>query len=270
LALVLGIASILGVVAAAAQPGSPLYALHRFEQGVQVQLAPTSADRVELHLANARAALAALNTAVTRRQGDPSYSDALTTLQSEAQAAAATLQTLPAGHERDQLTGQLQTLRQQETQDLSTALTMISWPDQLATTQALGSLGAAIPHVTSVTVEQLAPDGDRGWKVTVTGSGFEIGAELVDSGGTVLGHVLASGPLQLIVEINETDRHLLGQGAGVRNPDGTAARLGSLTENGIGKGTSGGPEGTPSPIGNGGAPHGSHQPTPSPSVPRDR
>ena len=49
LALVIGIATITGVVAAEAEPGSPLYALHSLEQGVQVQRAPTAADRVELH-----------------------------------------------------------------------------------------------------------------------------------------------------------------------------------------------------------------------------
>jgi hypothetical protein len=275
LALVMGIGTITGVVAAAAQPGSPLYALHRWEQGVQVQLAPTAADRVHLHLANAHAALASLTAAVAHREGDPTYRDALATLQSEEHAAATALQTLPPGNERDNLTGQLQTLRQQERSDLYAALSGIAWPDQLVTTQALGSLGAAIPQVTSVTLKQLAPGGVRGWKVTITGSGFLPGAELIGSGGTVVGQVTASGPTQLIVDISDSERHLLARGAGVRNPDDTAAALGALIETGSGKGSAGGPQGTPSPggsgNGNGGGTHGGgHQPTPSPSVPRGR
>ena len=271
LALVIGIASITGVVAAAAEPGSPLYALHRFEQGVEVQLAPTAADRVELHVANARAALESLNTAVAQREGDPTYSDALATLRSEDHAAATTLQTLPPGSQRNNLTTQLDALRQDERSDLYAALPVIGWPDQLATTQALGSLGAAIPQVTSVTLEQLAPGGVRGWKVTIRGVGFAPGAELVGSGGTVVGHIVTSGSTQLILDISESDRHLLGKGAGVRNPDGTATGLGTLTETSSAKGSGGGPPGTPSPGGNGGGTHGGgHQPTPSPSVPRGR
>ena len=271
LALVIGIAAITGVVAAAAEPGSPLYALHRFEQGVQVQLAATAADRVQLHLANARAALASLDAAVAQQEGDPTYSDALATLRSEDHAAATALQTLPAGSERNNLSTQLDALHQQERQDLYAALPVIGWPDQLATTWALGSLGAAIPQVTSVTLEQLAPGGVRGWKVTIRGVGFAPGAELVGSGGTVVGHIVASGPTQLIVDISDSDRHLLGKGAGVRNPDGTATGIGTLTETGSAKGSSGGPSGTPSPGGNGGGTHGGgHQPTPSPSVPRGR
>jgi hypothetical protein len=258
LALVVGIPSIIGVVAAKAQPGSPLYALHRFEQGVQVQLAPTAADRVRLHLANARAALEALDAAVVHREGNPAYSDALATLQSEDHAAATTLQTLPPGSERNNLTTQLEMLRQHEQSDLYAALPAIGWPDQLATTQALGDLGAAIPQVTSVTLEQLASGGVRGWKVTIRGVGFAQGVELVGSGGAVVGHIVASGPTQLIVEISESDRHQLVNGAGVRNPDGTAAGLGAVTETGSTKGSGGGTHG------------GGHQPTPSPSVPRGR
>jgi hypothetical protein len=268
LALVIGVGT-LTVVAAAARPGSPLYALHRWEQGVQARLAPTAADRVRLHLANARSALASLNAAVAQRQGDPVYSDALATLRSEDHAAATTLQTLPPGSERDTLTAQLDALHQAERPDLYAALPVISWPDQLATTQALGSLGAAIPQVSAVTLRQLAPGGLRGWRVTISGVGFEPGAQLVGSSGAIVGQVTVSGPTQLIVDITDSERHLLDKGAGVRNPDGTAAVLPAPTETAPGQGSSGGPQGTPSP-GNGGTHGGGHQPTPSPSVPRGR
>jgi hypothetical protein len=264
----LGFAAVTGVVAAAAQPGSPLYALHRFEQGVQVQLAPSAADRMQLHLANARAALTSLNTAVAHREGDPTYSDALATLRSEEHAAAITLATIPPGSRRNDLATQLDALHQEEKSDLYAALPVIGWSDQLATTQALGDLGAAVPQVTRVTLEQLASGGVRGWKVTIDGAGLAPGAELVSSGGTIVGHVVSSGPTQLIVDISESDRHLLGKGAGVRNPDGTAAGLGTLIETGNGKESGGGPPGTPSP--GGGTHGGGHQPTPSPSVPRSR
>ena len=86
-----------------------------------------------------------------------------------------------------------------------------------------------------------------------------------------MGHIVTSGSTQLIVDISESDRHLLGKGAGVRNPDGTAAGLGTVTETSSAKGSAAGPPGTPSPGGNGGGTHGGgHQPTPSPSAPRGR
>src|SRR5690349_7104178 len=49
--------SILTAAAASAGPGSPLYGLHRVEQSVRVQLAPSQGDRVRLHLSYANEAL---------------------------------------------------------------------------------------------------------------------------------------------------------------------------------------------------------------------
>jgi hypothetical protein len=76
-----------------------------------------------------------------------------------------------------------------------------------------------------------------------------------------VGQVVARGATELIVDISSNDRHLLQKGAGVRNPDGTAAGLRPLKEAAPGKGGAGGPEGTHS---------GGHEPTPSPSVARGR
>ncbi|HKB49395.1 MAG TPA: hypothetical protein VKC57_16930, partial [Ktedonobacterales bacterium] len=67
-------------VAAAAPPGSPLYGLHRLEDGVRVSLAASPADRTRLHLRYATGALVALDRAVAQRQGNPTYGDALATL----------------------------------------------------------------------------------------------------------------------------------------------------------------------------------------------
>ncbi|WIG58460.1 MAG: hypothetical protein OJF49_001206 [Ktedonobacterales bacterium] len=272
LTLVVGLGTL--TVAAAAGPGSPLYALHRWEQGVRAQLAPTAADRVSLHLENARAALAALDSAVARRQGDAVYRDALATLREEDRAAASTLATMPPGAERDGLAAQLTALHAQELPDLFAALPVIGWQDQLTTTQALGDLGAAIPLVTSVTLQQLPSNGPHGWQVTITGSGFAPAAQLVVN-GSALGQVIASGPTQLVVEISDTERGLLERNAGVRNPDGTVTALTPLRELGQGgvppqvtPGQGGSHSGNGN--GNGGTHGGGHEPTPSPSTPSGR
>jgi hypothetical protein len=219
----------LTVVAAEAGPGSPLYAVHRWEQGVQAQLA-TPADRARIHLENAHAALDALNAAVEQREGDPTYSDALATLRVEDHATVTAVAALPAGTEHNSLAAQLNSLHQEEIPDLFAALPLISWQDQLATTQVLGNLGAAIPRVSSVTLQQIGSGGSHGWMVTITGSGFEPGAELVGHKGTVFGQVTSGGPTRLVVNITDSERHLLAKDAGVRNPDSTAAALALLTD----------------------------------------
>jgi hypothetical protein len=268
LALVVGVGT-LTVVAAEAGPGSLLYAVHRWEQGVRVGLAPTAADRAQLHLENAHAALDALNVAVAHREGDPAYSDALATLTAEDHAAVTTVAALSPGAELNSLTAQLNSLHREEIPDLFAALPLIGWQDQLATTQALGNLGAAIPRVNSVTLQQVGSDGSHGWKVTITGSGFEPGAELVGRGGAVVGQVIAGGSTQLIVNITDGERHLLAKDAGVRNPDSTAAALAPITEVSPREGSGAGAQGTPS-AGSGGSHGGGHQPTPSPSVPEGK
>jgi hypothetical protein len=268
LALVVGLGT-LTVVAAEAGPGSPLYAMHRWEQGVQAQLARTAADRAQLHLENAHAALDALNVTVEHREGDPAYSDALATLTVEDHAAVTTVAALPPGAERNSLTAQLNSLHQEEIPDLFAALPFIGWQDQLATTQALGNLGAAIPRVTSVTLQQIGSDSQHGWKVTITGSGFEPGAELVGRGGTVVGQVIAGGSTQLIVNITNGERHLLAKDAGVHNPDSTAAALAPLTEISPREGSGAGTPETPL-LGSGGPHGGGHQPMPSPSAPEGK
>jgi len=263
LALVLGVGT-LSVVVEEAGPGSPLYALHRWELGVQVQLAGSPAEKAQLHLQNARDALNALNVAVEHHEGDPVYSDALATLTAEDHDAATTVAALPSGAEHTSLAAQLDSLHQQEIPDLYAALPVIGWNDQLATTQALGNLGAVVPRVTAVTLEQTGSGVSRGWRVTITGSGFEPGAELVGRGGTVIGQVISGGSIQLVVDITSSERHLLTKDAGVRNPDSTAAALARLTDDSNGQGTGPSTQKTPTS-----SPHGGgHEPTPSPGTPK--
>src|SRR5262249_42428801 len=69
--------------AASAAPGSPLFALRRWEQQLQAQLDTSPAGRVRLHLRFADEALVELETIVAQRQGDDAYLDALTTVRQE-------------------------------------------------------------------------------------------------------------------------------------------------------------------------------------------
>jgi hypothetical protein len=252
--LVLGAGTL--TAAAAAGPGSPLYGLHRWEQSVQAQLAASPADRVRLHLANARDALAALARVAAHHAGDPAYSDALATVQAEDQAAAVALADVPASAEHDALAAQLTDLSTTERQDLLAALPNLGWNDRLATTHALGALGAPVPQVTGAQAQQVADGHGHDWLITVTGSGFQPGAQLVAQ-GRPLGQVVAVTANSLTVALTDGDLRRLADGGGVENPDGTAAALTRLaipsgapatpTPGDHGKGGGHGKDATPTP-----------------------
>jgi hypothetical protein len=210
-------------VAAAAPPGSPLYGLHRWEDGVRVSLAASPAERTRLHLRYATDALVALDRAVAQRQGNPAYGDALATLRREQAAAARDLAQVPAGPERDALTAQMTSLRTHARYDLRAALSSRAWPDRLTTTSALAELGDAVPSVAHAIVVH---EGDRRWQVTLSGAGFQPGAVLLVNGVPVgTAHVVS--PSLLTAEVGDVAslRHMA---LGVGNPDGTAAETGSV------------------------------------------
>lgn len=232
--VLLALGSGLFAAAANAQPGSPLFGLHRAEQWVQVSLA-SPADKARLHVRYAGDALAALDRAVAGSRGDPTYSSALATLQSELSAAASSIATLPAGQTRDALAAQLAAVEQHARDDLRAALPGLNWDDRVATTAALGGLGESVPHVMSATIDEIAGHdaqaatrGGHTVQIIVSGSGFVAGARLVINGqpaGTVLS--VADGTLVAQVSL---DPSLAGHvvSIGVENPDGTAARTSAI------------------------------------------
>jgi hypothetical protein len=85
--------SLAGVFAAAAdaQPGGALYALRRFEQNVRSQFTTNAADRTQLHLDNAQAALNAFDAAAAQHEHGARLTDALDTFVGEYSAARASL-----------------------------------------------------------------------------------------------------------------------------------------------------------------------------------
>jgi hypothetical protein len=219
--------------AAHAQPGSPLFGMRQWEQGVRVTLASSAGDRVRLHLAYANDALAALDAALARHAGDPMYSDALESLRSEDQAVASGIADLPTGNERDELDAQLADLRSRELHDLRAALPVIGWPDRVATTSLLGQAGDSVPTVTSVAIQRVQSSstgtmaGDsilRRLQVVVYGTGFEQGAVLLIN-GVPAGTVLTVSPTMIQAQIDGS--RLYGEGErtriGIGNPDSTAA-----------------------------------------------
>jgi hypothetical protein len=266
--------------AQAAGPDSPLYGVHRWQEGIQAQFSQSQADRTSLHLQFANEALLALNSAVQSGDG-AAYSTALATLRSETAAAVMALAGVPPGADHDALSTRLDDLRQRTRDDLGAALPHLGWSSRLSTTAALADLGVMVPHITTVTVTRVESDshassdsssesssgGDggrdsqgHGWQIVVTGSGFAPGALVVVDGQPVGTPVSASG-MQLVALVSD-DVGARAQSVGVLNPDDTAAATSAITRHN-GGGDDGHPTATPSVSPNATAsptatPHGGH------------
>ena len=220
-ALLLAIGATTLTAAAAAGPGTPLYSLHRWEQGIQVSMAGKAADRVKLHLEYAREALVALDAAVAARQTGGAYDDALATYRDEMGAASVSLAAVPAGGDQSALVAQFGQLRAQGRSDLHAALAVLPWAQRITTTSALAGLG---DNVLSVTRAEMvySGHGQHLWRITVTGSGFQPGAILLVNGQPA-GEVISVTPTTLVAQMTGDDSAPLPASIGVANPDNTAA-----------------------------------------------
>ena len=265
LVLMLGIGAL--TAAAAAGPGSFLFPLHRLEQGIQLGLTGSPADRFRLHLGYANDALTALDAVHgDSAQGKSAYAQALTTLSNEERAAEKELAAVPAGAERDDLTAQLQAFKTRATHDLYAALgpsAALSWQNRVATTQMLDQLGAQVPHVDAVHITRIddtSRAGDSGsgskdthsWKVTISGSGFTQGAVVMINGHPA-GTVTQFSPAQIVALVRSDDSNAVAGAIGIEEPDGSAAQVNShpLDDNGTG----GMPDATTTPTAHSGDDH---------------
>ena len=216
------------VAAAGAQPGGALYFVHRFEQNVQAQLTTNAADRTQLHLDNAGAALQAFDTAVAQHEHGARLTDALDTFVAEHTAAGAALAEVSDNTAHAKLAAALDGQRAQAASDLRAALTAQDWPMRLRITQALGALGDAVPVVTQVTLSEARDPADsrgdgRITTVTITGQGFQPGAQLLLRGAPV-GTTISVTADTLVVQVRTAAQAVASQGTiAVGNPDGTTA-----------------------------------------------
>ena len=225
-ALLLAIGATTFTAAAAAGPGTPLYGLHRWEQGVQVSMAGSAADRAKLHLEYAREALVALDAAVAARQTGSTYDDALATYRDEMSAASTSLAAVPTGGDQSALVAQFGQLRAQGRSDLHAALAVLPWAQRITTTSALVGLGDNAPTVTHAEMVY-SGHGQHLWRITVTGSGFQPGAILLVNGQPA-GEVLSVTPTTLVAQMTGDDSAPLPASIGVANPDNTAAVTSSI------------------------------------------
>ncbi len=220
---VFGLVSLLGVIGAQADnPSNPFYGVKLIEQDVQLSLA-SPADRVRLHLRYAQDALTSLQQN-TAPQNAANYSQLLRHFNDELSQASDSLEAVPAGDEYHQLAQQLADLKATAQATLRGLLTQLTLAEQMETTAELGKLGAVIPTITSVTVDQ-----SDGGKVTVVivGMGFEPGAALlIDGQASDAATEVSKTQLKAVIDLPEGKHSAT---FGVVNPDGTVAQSGQIT-----------------------------------------
>ena len=213
----LGICALTVTLVYGATPGSALYGLHQVEQNVGLNFMDQQ-GRARAHLQEARHWLDDLRAETSGHADTSAYGATLTAMLGEDAAAAQAIQQMPPGTGRDAQSANLAALRGDERTALRAALPHIGWADRITTTQALASLGMAVPQVTGATVTQA-----HGlWQVTLHGSGFEPGAVLLIAGapvGSVTDVTSTSLTAQAPSGLLKTGSVVLGVG----NPDGTAA-----------------------------------------------
>lgn len=252
--LILALGAATFTAALAADPGSPFYGLHRWEQGVQVNMAGSAAERARLHLASAQDALTALDAAVAQHETGATYNEALATFRDEMSAAKMNLDAVPAGADHDALTTQLTTLQTQGRADLRAALVSLPWPERVTTTSALAALGDDVLHVTQ-TQMVYAGHGQHLWTITVTGTGFQQGAELLVNGQPAGAVIVSVASTTLVAHMSGDDSAPLPSSVGVANPDHTAAVTSSISsheQEDVGTPTPGGDDHGDDNQGNGG------------------
>lgn len=212
--------------AAMAAPGNPLFALHRWEQGVRAALGTSAADRAQTHLQYLKDALTALDAAVLHHDGG-AYRDALATVRDEDGAAAREIGAMPAAGDRDALAAQLATFRARERASLRAALASpLEWTSRLQSTQALGGLGEQVPTIASITAERADPGDAHTWRIVLVGTGFQPGAVFALDGKPI-GAVQTLTSTQMVVLWSGNVRDLPDGAPGIVNPDGSAAATGT-------------------------------------------
>jgi hypothetical protein len=202
--------------------------VRRFEQNVQAQLTTNAVERTQLHLDNAQVALKAFDAAVAQHEHGARLTDALDTFIAEYAAAGDALADVTDNAAHARLAATLDGQRTQANTDLRAALTAQDWPVRLRITQALGALGVAVPIVTQVTLSEARDPADsrgvgRITTVTITGQGFQLGAQLLLRGAPVGTTISVSGDT-LVAQVRAAAQAVASQGPiAVGNPDGTTA-----------------------------------------------
>jgi hypothetical protein len=245
LVLLLG-AGVLVVAERVSNPENPVYAVKRWEQTMQISLAGSPESRAKLDLQFAREQLNTLADLANVAHAE-AYRRALADFEQRVNAAASTIQGLPAGPGRARLSSELTTLEVDAHHLLRGLLPQLALAERLVTTDELGHLGDVVPHLLSVEIV-LSAHPDEHATISITGADIQPGAQLLVNEQVI--NVQGSFQNGLYTFTVSWNGNQHPQSIGILNPDGTVAQTTAITMNslnGNGNGNGGKPDKTPTP-----------------------
>jgi hypothetical protein len=234
--------SMLEAAAQVSNPENPLYALKRWEQGIQISLPRSPETQAESDLQSARDRLNTLATLASPAHAE-AYRYALADFEQQLSTAASAIEVLPAKPDRARLRKELATLEADARQTLRGFLLQLAVPERLSTTDALGRLGDTIPHLLSVQIILPAQPNGRA-SINIAGDNVQQGAQLLVNNLVIGGQGSFPNGTYVFTIPWSGDEH--PQSIGILNPDGTAAQTTAITlpgANGNGNGNGGNTQG---------------------------
>lgn len=183
LCMFIGTGTVLAMTDGVSNPDNPLYGIKVLEQHVQLSLANSPQNRVEVSLQIIRDRLnTATSVADASHAGD--YHRAIADIDEQMVIVSQTINTLPAGSDQQRLSSELASVKNDARHTLYSLLPKLPFTEQLTTTTLLGQLGVSVPtiqHTTVIVTSQQAT-------ITITGTNLTINTRLAVDNHLVTGN----------------------------------------------------------------------------------
>lgn len=214
-------AGTLTVAAQVADAGNPLYGVKQWVQGITKPQPSSAQIQAEANWSKARSQLNAL-TNYANPAHEAAYQQTLAALDQQINKLAQSIQVLPPGPDKDELSNKLTVLKADTRKALFNILPRLKLSAKLLTTAELGRLGATIPQVDSAMMVVLHPKKQA--TITVTGEHFQSGARLLIDNQIVTSSDVSQNQDGGMVFIVDWPGKQSPETIGILNPDGTVAQ----------------------------------------------
>jgi hypothetical protein len=219
----------MGTVTVAAQgsdPHNPLYGVKHWVQ--QIQHPQTSSDVAQgnLQWRKAHDQLHALAN-LTDPTHAAAYQQTLTDLDQQIDTLAHSVQALPAGSDKDDLSNKLTILKRDTRQELYKLLPHLALSEKLLTTDELGRLGDTVPRLERVVM--LVSHSQKQATITMTGKYLQSGMQLLVDNQIVAPSSFSQDQDGNDVFIVHWPDKQPPETLGILNPDGTVAQTTMVT-----------------------------------------
>ena len=180
-----GTGTVIAMAASVSNSDNPLYGVKEWEQHVQLSLANSPQNKADVSLQNIRATL---NAAASQADAShaSTYHQTIEDIQQQFDTVSQMINTLPAGSDRQRLSSELATLKNDARHTLYSLLPKLPFTEQLATTTLLGHLGAPVPTIQQATVVVAGHHSGQA-RITITGTNLTRNTHLVINNQPVTG-----------------------------------------------------------------------------------